>query len=345
MPAQWRAAAIGAGVLVAAAGAFFLLASRDSGVPGLGRVLGAKTCPLTGVEPDNESLLDRPALAVKVENAAVAYPLSGLEKADVVFEEAVEGGITRFMAIYHCRNTAKAGPVRSARLIDPAIMTPTTRLLAFSGGNRPVLEALRKAGIVMIQESDAGGGMRRIAREGVTSEHTLYADTAALRRLGSKKFDDSPPEGAFEFGDAAGASKRARRVTINFSGATQITYDYKGGRWLRSQNGARFMSSSGDRIGVDNVLVEVHEVVFSKTIVDVAGNPSVEIADPTGSGRAVLFRDGRAIRGRWVRPSIKEAVRFETRAGDAMTFKPGTIWVELVPSGKGDVKGSFSYAG
>jgi hypothetical protein len=344
MPAQWKAAAVAAGVLVAAVGAFFLLASRDAGVPGLGRVLGAEPCPLTGVEPNNDKLLERPALAVKIENAAVAYPLSGLEKADVVFEEAVEGGITRFMAIYHCRNTAKAGPVRSARLIDPAIMTPTTRLLAFSGANRPVLEALRKARVITFQEGEAGAGMRRIAREGVTSEHTLYADTARLRALGAKRFDDPPPEEVFDFGDAAGGSKRARRVTINFSGATEVTYDYKDGRWRRSQNGARFVSSSGQRIEVDNVLVEVHDVVFSKTIVDVAGNPSIEIADPTGTGRAVLFRDGRAYPGRWVRPSLEEAVGFETRAGDAMTLKPGTTWVELVPSGKGDVKGSFSYA-
>jgi hypothetical protein len=83
--------------------------------------------------------------------------------------------------------------------------------------------------------------------------------------------------------------------------------------------------------------------VFSKSIVDAAGNPSIEIADPTGSGRAVLFRDGRAIRGRWIRDSVEDAVRFETASGDPMVLKPGTTWVELVPSGKGDVKGSFSH--
>jgi hypothetical protein len=343
MTAQWRLAVIGGGVLALALAAFFLLGSRDSGLPGLGRVLRAETCPLTGEEPRNEELLDRPAVAVKIENAAVAYPLSGLERADIVYEEAVEGGITRFMAVYHCGNTPKAGPVRSARLIDAAIMTPTTRLLAFSGANKPVLDALRRADIVMLQESDAGAAMSRIPRPGITSEHTLYANSAKLRKLGAKRFGDPPPGDSYSFGPLEGRSKRARRVTINFSGSTEVTYEHRDGQWLRSQNGEPFVVESGKQIAVDNVLLEEHEVNFSKSIFDVAGNPSIEIADPTGSGRALLFRDGRVIRGRWVRESIEGAVRFETRAGEVMILKPGTTWVELVPSAKGDVKGSFSY--
>jgi Protein of unknown function (DUF3048) N-terminal domain/Protein of unknown function (DUF3048) C-terminal domain len=343
MSVQVRAAAIGGAVLALALGAFFLLGSRESALPGIGGVLAPAKCPLTGEEPSDEALLDRPAVAVKIENAAVAYPLSGLEKADIVYEEAVEGGITRFMAIYHCRNASKAGPVRSARLIDPAIMTPTTRLLAFSGANQPVVNALREADIVMIQESDAGEAMSRVPRAGITAEHTLYANSAKLRKLGAKKFDRAPPGDSYDFGDLGDATRRAGSVTINFSGATEIGYEYSRGRWLRSQNGNAFKTESGDQIAVDNVLIEEHRVVFSKSIVDAAGNPSIEIADPTGSGRAMLFRDGRAIKGRWIRDSIEDAVRFETTSGDAMTLKPGTTWVELVPSAKGDVKGSFSY--
>ncbi|MFN2491106.1 MAG: DUF3048 domain-containing protein [Actinomycetota bacterium] len=343
MSTQWRAAAIAGGVAVVAVLAYLLLSGRGADVPVLGAVLEPKTCPLTGVEPKNESILERPAVAVKVENAAVAYPLSGLEKADIVYEEAVEGGITRFMAIYHCTDSRKAGPVRSARLVDPSIMTPTTRILAFSGANQPVLDALKKAEIVMITESEAGGAMQRVAREGITSEHTLYADATKVRKAGSKKFDDAPPGESYNFGALEGKAKKASTMTINFSGATTITYEWSEGAWHRSQSGAPFVAESGKQIAVDNVLIEEHEVDFSKTIVDVAGNPSIEIADRTGSGRAVLFRDGRAIAGRWERDSIEDAVRFETRSGDEMMLHPGNTWVELVPSDKGDVKGSFSY--
>ena len=103
---------IGGGIAVLAVVAFFLFGGAEK-VPGIRNLVEPKTCPLTGEEPDDEAILDRPAVAVKIENASVAYPLSGLEKADVVYEEAVEGGVTRFMAIYHCTDAEKAGPGKS----------------------------------------------------------------------------------------------------------------------------------------------------------------------------------------------------------------------------------------
>lgn len=338
-----KALAIGAGVLALAVGAFLLLGGRDDN-PLLEAITpGADNCPLTGEKPRDDAAPDRPALAVKIENAAVAYPLSGLEDADVVFEEVVEGGATRFMAIYHCSDSSKAGPVRSARAVDPAIMLPITRLLAFSGANGPVMNALKEHDVVILDETSANGGLQRVEREGVSSEHTLYANTRRLRRIGEKDFDDAPDD-IFDFGDREGRSRRARTITINFSGASTVGYEWSGGEWLRTQSGEPFVAETGDQIAVDNVLVESHEVNLSDTIVDVAGNPSTEIADETGSGRAVLFRDGRAIPGMWTRETVDDPVAFETRSGDEMVFAPGSVWIHLVPNAQGEVEGSFEYA-
>lgn len=333
---------VGAGVVALAVGAFFLLGNRPGDIPLIGEVIEPPKCPLSGLDPPREGIEDRPAVAVKIENTAAAYPLSGLEDAEIVFEELVEGGVTRFMAIYHCTDAEKAGPVRSARLVDPAIMTPLTRILAYSGENQPVLDALNEAEIVTLDEDTAGDGLMRIERPGVSFEHTLYANTQALRRLGRKSFDDPPPE-ELSFGELEVKGKKARVVTISFSAASSITYEWNGERWERSQGGAPFVTETGDQLEVDNVLVEEHEVVLSKSIVDVAGNPSTEISDVTGTGRAVLFRDGRAIVGRWKRESIEDAVQFVTKDGDEMVLHPGTTWIELVPDDKGEVKGSFSF--
>jgi Protein of unknown function (DUF3048) N-terminal domain/Protein of unknown function (DUF3048) C-terminal domain len=335
---------IGAGVIAVALGAFFLLGSRSAGdIPIIGAALGPETCPLSGEVPDKESVLDRPAVAVKIENASVAYPLSGLEDAELVYEELIEGGVTRFMAIYHCNDTDKAGPVRSARIVDPAIMSPITKILGYSGQNAPVLDALRKAGIVRLEESEAPGGLRRVAREGVTSEHTLYADTVELRSVGAKRYDKPPSGDLFDFGKLEGTSKKAATVTLNFTQAGEVTYRWSDGAYARFERGEPFVSESGDQISVDNVLIEEHEVNFSDNIVDVAGNPSTEIGDVTGSGRAVLFRDGRAVTGKWARKSEEDPVVFTSKSGAAMVFKKGSIWIELLPSSSGEVKGSFSY--
>ncbi len=332
------------GVLVVALGAFFLLGNSPADVPGVGKLFGPTVCPLSGVEPKNDSLLDRPAVAIKIENSPVALPLSGLEDAEVVYEELVEGGITRFMAIYHCTDTNKAGPVRSSRVVDSAIMTPTTRILAAAGGNAQVRKALGKANIIIIDEPRAGDAMRRVPREGITTEHTLYGDSAALRKIGAKRFDDPPPDDIYKFGDLPDGGKKVSTITIEFSPAAIVRYERSGDTWARFQDGEPFVSESGDQIKVDNVLIEEHEINDSK-IKDIAGNPSTEIGDETGTGRAVLFRNGRAFEGRWTRESVKDAVSFETKNGDEMVFQPGSVWVELVPSDKGDRKGSFSFEG
>lgn len=340
-------AGIGAGVLLLVGVAYFLLSNRDAGdIPLVGGLLDPEpaTCPLSGEEPAKEAFLERPAVAVKVENTSVAYPLSGLEDAEIVYEELVEGGVTRFMAIFHCNDADKIGPVRSARAVDPSIMTPLVRILGYSGENDPVQKALEAADIVRLDEDAAGTAMQRIPREGISLEHTLYADSAALRKIGAKSYDEPPPEDAFEFGELEGTSKKARTVTINFNPSNTISYEWSGDAWLRFEGDAEFMAESGDQIAVENVLVEEHEVNLSETIVDSVGNPSTEIADETGSGRAVLFRDGRAVRGTWTRDAIDSPTAFETADGETMLFAVGSIWIELVPSETGEVKGSFSFA-
>lgn len=325
-----------------AVGIFFLLVNRDD-IPVLGDLGDPAVCPLTGLEPKRERTVDRPAVAVKVTNSSAAYPLSGLDRAELVYEEPVEGGGTRFMAVFHCTDAPRAGPVRSARSIDPAVMTPISGILAFSGANRTVLADLERAGIVLVEENGAGGALQRIPREGYSFEHTLYAQTSELRRIGRESYDEPPPEDIFSFGELEAKGRRASIITIDFGGSGNVTYEWSGEEWLRSQNGVPFEIEGSGQLGVQNVLIEEH-VVDHSTITDVAGNPSVEIADVTGSGRAVLFRNGRAVAGTWRRESEQGEVVFERKAGGEMVFAPGSIWVHLVPNDEGDVKGSFTHA-
>lgn len=338
-------AGITGGVLVLTAGAFILLRDRAEDIPLVSAIVPDEppTCPLTGREVESEDLVGRPAVAVKIENASIAYPLSGLEKAELVYEELVEGGATRFMAIYHCTDTAKAGPVRSARIVDAAIMMPITHILAYSGENDHVMNALEEAGIVRLNEDAATGALTRIPREGLSSEHTLYGSTKPLRKLGAKEFDEPPPEDIFSFDEEVSGGRKATTVEIIFSGASIIRYEWNGDGWLRFQGEIPFAHEFGEQIEVKNVLVEEHEVNLSDTILDTAGNPSTEIANEVGSGRAMLFRDGRAIAGRWERDDVADPVTFTTRSGDEMTFAPGSIWIHLVPSDAGEVQGSFTY--
>ncbi|MGH2756627.1 MAG: DUF3048 domain-containing protein [Actinomycetota bacterium] len=295
-------------------------------------------CPLTGETPPRGVRLGRPAIAVKIENSPEARPQHGLEKADLVFEEIVEGGSTRFMAIYHCGSSDDAGPIRSARFDDPKIARAFTRVIAYSGSNGLVDRELQKRNFVILNELNQRGGFYRVP-PGAILVHNLFARTEVLRHDPRVKKVKPPRDDVFHFGDVPGDAKRARRIQLNFSGSVTIEYRWKGGAWKRFEDGA-FLTNRGKQIAVPNVLIQQVEVNNSRRLVDSAGNPSPKIT-LKGKGKALLFRDGKMIKGTWQMKNGRPFYR--TRSGKPFPFAPGPIWVELVPSRKGEVKGKIAF--
>src|SRR5205085_6609370 len=105
-------------------------------------------CPLSGKKPKGGHVPDRPALAVKVENVPAARPQTGLSWADIVYEEPVEAGITRFIAVYQCQDASRIEPVRSGRLTDPLILVQFGHpVFGYAGAVPAVVKAVRTAGI------------------------------------------------------------------------------------------------------------------------------------------------------------------------------------------------------
>ncbi|MGH2751075.1 MAG: DUF3048 domain-containing protein [Actinomycetota bacterium] len=299
----------------------------------------APICPLTGEDPPKGLDLSRPGVAVKIENSPAARPQSGLDQADIVYEEIVEGGATRFMAIYHCHDAAEAGPVRSARFDDPKIANPFTRILAYSGANDIVEKELKEQKLIALDEMNAKGALFRVP-PGSTDIHSVFGDTLRLRKLGRKMGKSAPPGSSyFEFGGLPAGAKPAKSVTINFNPNNEIAWRFKGGKWVRFEAGAPFDSVGGKQIGTPNLLVQEVEVNDSHNIRDSAGNPSPDIK-LDDKGRAFLFRDGKVVAGTW--KAGKDGVpSFKTKKGDPFTFEVGSTWIELVPSKKGNVKGSI----
>jgi hypothetical protein len=298
-------------------------------------------CPLTGEDRPRRVDLARPAVAIKVENSPQARPQSGLEDADVVFEEIVEGGITRFLVLYQCHDSKQVGPVRSARFDDPKIAKLFTRVLAFSGANTIVLKELAKQKMIILEELTSREALYRVP-PGTLDIHNLFGDTAKLRKLDRAKKADSPTSGFFEFGPVPKGARKARSVTVHFTSSNAIEYRWKKGAWRRYEAGSPFTTKRGGQVAVPNVLIQEVRVDRSDRIVDSAGNPSPDL-DWHGGGRAFLFRDGKVIKGSWRVKKDGTAVFFTTRRGDPFVFDRGATWVELVPSRKGQVKGSVSF--
>ncbi len=145
--------------------------------------------PLTGLSDSSKESITRPALTVKIENTPEARPQSGLDGADVVYEEVVEGGITRFAAIFNSKVPDSIGPIRSTRAMDPNIVWPVGGIFAYSGGADVNVTAIKAAPVAAIDETAAGGAMFRNSRP---APHNLYGKTAQLFALGGKPVPPSP---------------------------------------------------------------------------------------------------------------------------------------------------------
>lgn len=291
----------------------------------------APTCPLTGRLAPGGEIPRRPALAIKVENSTTARPQSGLQKADVVYEEPVEGGVTRFIVIYHCRDADRVGPVRSGRTTDADVLVQFGKpLIGYAGGANKVEKAISRARLVDVSYVVAASAYQRDASR--PAPHNLYTSTEALYDAGRKEAS-GVASAVFTYSDEVqDKSKRAKSVYLPFSWSSDVYWRWsKDDRaWMRFHGDEAHVLEDGEQVSAANVVVQLVKV-SSGEIVDAAGNPS-PVVEVTGRGKAYVLRDGRVIAGRWERSRLGDLTRFVTRSGDEIRLRPGTTWVELLPS-------------
>jgi hypothetical protein len=288
------------------------------------------SCPLTGQPARHGQVPDRPALAIKVENLPDARPQAGLDRADIVYEEPVEGGITRFIAVYQCHDAGRVGPVRSGRTTDPKILVQFGRpVMGYAGGQGPVVRAIDRAGVIDMNYDIAISAYTR--DDSRPAPHNLYTSTRSLWK--AAKATEGAPTPVFSYDpEVAGPSRKARTVHLPFSSYSDVywTWSRTQAAWLRSHGTVPHVLEDGTQVRAANVVV-MQVQVTSGPIVDAAGNHSPEV-ELTGSGKAYVFRDGRMVIGRWERATLKDVTTFVTKAGEEIALAPGVTWVELLPS-------------
>ncbi len=285
------------------------------------RAAAPPVAPLTGLPDPDGTAAHRPVLSVKVENTPQARPQSGLEDADVVWDEVVEGQITRLLAMFQSKSADTVGPIRSVRLTDPLIVWPVGGIFAFSGGAPTIVDAIDAAPVKVIDENTAKAAMFRDTTK--RAPHNLYGHPDALWAFGGTP---APPPPLFEY-LAAGkqpAGTPAASVSIAFRGAYAVGYawDAATGRWLRSTDGRPFMARSGEQIAARNV------VILPVTYQGGVGREGSE-AQLIGEGDATVLTGGVSIPAHWTRPDKTEPMKLTTAQGAALRLVPGTTWVEL----------------
>lgn len=289
-------------------------------------------CPLSGVDPEGEVPV-RPALAIKVENLPSARPQTGLSWADIVYEEPVEGGITRFIAVYQCQDASRVQPVRSGRLTDVDILVQFGRpIVGYSGGVGKVVRAFRKAGLIDVSFETRRGARAYRRDPNKSAPHNLYTGTKALYAAARGLFQPQAPDPLFTYAqEAPAAAKSARRVHAPFSSSSDVVWKWSKSKkaWLRFHGSVPHVSSDGTQFSAKNVIVQVVQTKLTD-VRDANGTPSPLVIS-VGTGRAYVFRDGKAITGTWERQSAGDITKFLDASGNEIPLAPGNTWIELLP--------------
>ena len=294
------------------------------------------TWPLTG-QPADPTALTRPVLAVKIDNVADAHPQSGINQADVVYEELVENSSTRLMALFESTDAEPIGPVRSARPTDVLVFTPLNRpLFAWSGANTWVREMIAGSNIVDVGNTPAAD---QYFRDGVkVAPHNLFIQ-GYLSMLASHQADAGAPAPLFAYRtptDPLGAGARpVGRVDIvwgPYGGNAPVDYvwDANVGGWMRTQRDVPHVDTNGVQVAPPNVIIQ---------FVDYVQNGGIPDGQLVGQGPAWVFTAGNIIEGTWVKTAPETPTQFLDAAGAPIKLTPGRTWVDLAPPGNATITG------
>lgn len=287
-----------------------------------------QTWPLTGldVSGDDSAAQERPVLVVKMDNTPSSAPQVGLDVADLVVEELVEGGSTRLAAFYYSELPSEVGPVRSMRASDIGIVAPVDATMVTSGAAAVTINRIENAGIPFFSEGDEG-----LYREDSRSApYNLMADLTETAAAAAG--EEARPADYLPWGDAADlpSGQPAKTIAASFSGGHTTSWRFEGGDYVNVNSYA----DPAAPFPADTVLV-LRVQVGDAGYTDPAGNPVPE-TKLEGTGPAMLFHGGRLVRGTWSKAGLDAPLELKTQAGE-LVVPTGRTWIELIPADGGDV--------
>ncbi len=295
----------------------------------------APSCPLTGAPAPGGAVPARPALGVKIGNYSGDRPSAGLNQADIVFEEPVEGSITRILAVFQCQSAPLVGDLRSAREPDVGILSQLSHpIFAHAGGIDPVLALLKAAPITDVNVLDGSGSML-IKPAGRVAPYSTFTSTAAMWALYPSDLTAPSPIYQYSSGLPSGSvAGSGASVHIPFSSSSDVTWEWSASTdsYLRLYSNEPDKLLDGSQTAADNVVIMTVHTTSGPWVENSEGGLEVQVT-ATGSGPLVVMRNGVAITGTWSRSSLTGPATLTAANGSPITLQPGNTWNELVPVG------------
>ena len=280
----------------------------------------------TGLKGENNQIL-----VVKIDDTNAAHPQIGVESADVVYVEQVEAGLTRLAAIYTSKLPPLIGPIRSARISDIELLAQFGRVgFAYSGAQsklRPVIAAANLENLSAERNPPSIYG-KDPNRPGPV-DMILKPDLLLERANSNPKIRiDTATASVFPFGDAPKGETNTAIAKVKWPSAKyELRWDSASKKWLIYFNEKPNKAANGEQLYADTAIIQIVSITPS-----IYGDKFGEVtpfSKTTGSGKAVMLRDGFSYQISWQRNSETDVTTWISEDGDVANFKPGRTWIFL----------------
>ena len=280
----------------------------------------------TGLSGENKQIL-----VVKIDDTNAAHPQIGVEDADLVYVEQVEGGLTRLAAIYTSKLPPLIGPIRSARISDIELLAQFGRVgFAYSGAQSKMRPVIAEANLENLSAernppSIYGKDPNRIGPVDMILKPDLLLERA---NANPKIRIETATASVFAFGDAPKGETNTAIAKIKWPSAKyELRWDSANEKWLIYFNEKPNMAANGEHLYADTAIIQIVSITPS-----IYGDKFGEItpfSKTTGSGKAVMLRDGFSYQISWQRNLETDVTTWKSEDGGVANFKPGRTWIFL----------------
>ncbi len=274
--------------------------------------------------------VDGAVLVVKIDDTPPAHPQIGLEDADLVYIEQVEGGLTRLAAVFSSKIPSRIGPVRSARISDIEILAQYGHIaFAYSGAQSKLRPYISSANLQDLGAQSQSSTIYTTDPLRTSPTAMVLRADLLMQKIVEKGYDIAISKNmGWTFGDAPDSGTAISSVVMHWpANSYTATWSETEKRWLLSNRNGPDLSDSGKNLGPATLVIQ-NVLITDSEFYDKVGGVT-PFSATIGSGTGFVLRDGKSFQAQWTRLTAESGTRWNTPDGEALNFAPGQIWIAL----------------
>ena len=275
---------------------------------------------------------ERP-IAVMIDNDDKnARPQAGLDEAYLIYEMIVEGGSTRFMALYRGNNVEKIGPVRSSRHYFLDYVMENDAIYTHFGWSPKAITDISAFGINKINGVLGGDGDIFWREQKFKGDwHSAYTNTEKIKDMAVRKGyrTETEIENGINYSDTditLPAENSAQWVNLDYSYQYSTGYKYNAEKKVYEKyiNNAPHVMQNGNTVEVKNIIIEL---IYDSSLGDGTDRRNV---NTVGSGDGYYITNGVFEKITWTKSSRRDKTIYKREDGTELFVNAGKTIVNII---------------